>query len=175
MIEITCTLPNLVSTLDFNDKNGKMIHFRYGHTVSEETCNVEDLKASMEKGILKIFIDKGWAVAKRVNVNGAITGAPVPFKGISSTEVDAIIAKKKADADAEIEAKMNAEAEKLGAKVEEPVIETKPTEPVKARKKKVKKIETVEVKPIAEVENDGEQAIKVEAPIEPKKEEDDFV
>jgi hypothetical protein len=173
MIEITCTLPNLVSTLDFNDKNGKMIHFRYGQTVSEETCNAEDLKASMEKGILKIFIDKGWAVAKKVNVNGAIIGAPVPFKGISSTEVDAIIAKKNADADAEIEAKMNAEAEKLGAKVEEPQAEIKPAEPVKARKKRVKKAEAAEIKPIAEVAVEGEQAIKKEET--PVQKEDDFV
>jgi hypothetical protein len=196
MIEITCLLRNANIQLDFNGKDGKLIkNFGYGQVLNEDNCNLADLEKSMESGILKTFLKKGWAVAKKINVQGAIIGAPVEFKGISSTEVDAIIAKKQADA--EVEAKIQAEAKKLGAKVEEPKTEepkaevkseVAPTEATPKKRTRKPKIESV--KSITEVETEGEEVkeeikeevkeeIKPEAPKEvlkeAPKEEDDFV
>jgi len=182
MIEITCLLRNANIQLDFNGKDGKLIkNFGYGQVLNEDNCNLADLEKSMESGILKTFLKKGWAVAKKINVQGAIIGAPVEFKGISSTEVDAIMAKKQADAEAE--------AKKIEAKVEEPKAEVKaevaPAEVIPKKKTRKPKIENV--KSITEVETEGEEVkveeikeeVKPEAPKEvlkeAPKEEDDFV
>src|SRR5271157_1723167 len=113
MIEITCLLNNAIVQLDFNDKNGKMIeNFGYGKVINEDNCNVEDIRKSMEGGVLKVYLDKRWAYARNINVKGAIIGAPVPFKGVSDTEVETIMAKKQ-----EIDIKIEDKAEKLEAKI----------------------------------------------------------
>ena len=87
MIEITCVYKGSPMSLDVKYKTGKKIlDFRYGAILTSEVVNEEDLKRSIESGILKQYIAKGWVLPKKVNVYGAIQGAPVEFKGITADE-----------------------------------------------------------------------------------------
>lgn len=194
MIEITCVYKGSPMSLDVKYKTGKKIlDFRYGTVLTSEVVNEEDLKRSIETGILKQYILKGWVLPKRVNVYGAIQGAPVEFKGITADEAVREL-EKQAEAEKNIEIKED--------KTIEPKIESSNKiveEPTDEDEKIVEELENQDEQLVEEIKSEVEEKPVVEKPkgkrgrkpkavkatnieeiaIEPKvnvdKEEDDFL
>lgn len=170
MIEVTNIKKSGELKLGMKDKNGNSINFVYGMVLTEKEVDKEVLEASLKDGLLKNYLYKGWIATKRINVQGAIIGAPMEFKGISANELDGTVKIHSTEAplaisDAMVEAINNVATVKTEApKVEEaPIVATEVTpvavvpEPAKkktGRPKATTKLNEQEIKDIKEVEEE---------------------
>jgi hypothetical protein len=90
MIEITNIKQGGELKLGIKGKDGKSIVFTYGMVINENIIDKVVLEDAMKNGLLASYLNKKWCIAKKVNVQGAIIGAPTDFKGISDKMVEAL-------------------------------------------------------------------------------------